>query len=145
MPYFKTENGNAENIKYDNTNTGLEAANVQDAITEVNGNLGVQLISESVVAFVSGYSGTSKLYRSGNTYMLEISVNGNMSATETGIGVLNSYTYNLPTATFGTGRYGIRGTNAISASGMILPTKYIRIQGNGTTNGNYAECTFIYM
>ena len=67
MPYFKTENGNAENIKYDNTksvkeaiddikassssnptassvtfnntDTGLAATNVQDAITEVNGKL----------------------------------------------------------------------------------------------------------
>ena len=67
MPYFKTENGNAENIKYDNTksvkeaideikassssnptaasvtfdnaNTGLNATNVQDAVTEVNGKL----------------------------------------------------------------------------------------------------------
>ena len=39
MPYFKTENGNAENIKYDNTDTGLAAANVQDAVTEVNGKL----------------------------------------------------------------------------------------------------------
>lgn len=87
MPYFKTENGNAENIKYDNTksvkeaiddikdtamfidsfdtdtgtlnttsaspssnptaasvtfnntDTGLNATNVQDAITEVNGKL----------------------------------------------------------------------------------------------------------
>ena len=66
MPYFKTENGNAENIKYDNTksvkeaiddiknnqaassvtfnntDTGLNATNVQDAITEVNGKLGTQ-------------------------------------------------------------------------------------------------------
>ena len=64
MPYFKTENGNAENIKYDNTksvkeaiddiknnqaaslvtfnntDTGLNATNVQDAVTEVNGKLG---------------------------------------------------------------------------------------------------------
>ena len=63
MPYFKTENSNAENIKYDNTksvkeaiddiknnqaassvtfnntNTGLASVNVQDAVTEVNGNL----------------------------------------------------------------------------------------------------------
>ena len=63
MPYFKTENGNAENIKYDNTksvkeaiddiknnqaassvtfnntDTGLNATNVQDAVTEVNGKL----------------------------------------------------------------------------------------------------------
>ena len=67
MPYFKTENSNAENIKYDNTksvkeaideiknnqtassvtfdntNTGLEATNVQDAVTEVNGKLGTQV------------------------------------------------------------------------------------------------------
>ena len=66
MPYFKTENSNAENIKYDNTksvkeaiddiknnqaassvtfdntDTGLEATNVQDAVTEVNGKLGTQ-------------------------------------------------------------------------------------------------------
>ena len=66
MPYFKTENGNAENIKYDNTknvkeaideiknnqaassvtfnntDTGLNATNVQDAITEINGKLGTQ-------------------------------------------------------------------------------------------------------
>ena len=64
MPYFKTENSNAENIKYDNTksvkeaiddiknnqtassvtfnntDTGLNATNVQDAVTEVNGKLG---------------------------------------------------------------------------------------------------------
>ena len=44
MPYFKTENGNAENIKYDNTKSVKEAIddikdNVQDAITEVNGKL----------------------------------------------------------------------------------------------------------
>ena len=63
MPYFKTENSNAENIKYDNTksvkeaideiknnkaassvtfnntDTSLASANVQDAMTEVNGNL----------------------------------------------------------------------------------------------------------
>ena len=63
MPYFKTENSNAENIKYDdtksvkeaiddiknnqaassvtfnNTDTGLNATNVQDAVTEVNGKL----------------------------------------------------------------------------------------------------------
>ena len=67
MPYFKTENSNAENIKYDNTksvkeaideikassssnptassvtfdnaNTGLNATNVQDAVTELNGKL----------------------------------------------------------------------------------------------------------
>ena len=66
MPYFKTENSNAENIKYDNTKSvkeaideikassssnptassvtfdntdiGLNATNVQDAVTEVNGN-----------------------------------------------------------------------------------------------------------
>ena len=66
MPYFKTENSNAENIKYDNTksvkeaiddiknnqaassvtfdntDTGLEATNVQDAVTEVNGKFGTQ-------------------------------------------------------------------------------------------------------
>lgn len=47
MPYFKTENGNAENIKYDNTKSVKEAIddikdNVQDAITEVNGKLGTQ-------------------------------------------------------------------------------------------------------
>ena len=66
MPYFKTENSNAENIKYDNTksvkeaiddiknnqaassvtfdntDTGLEATNVQDAVTELNGKLGTQ-------------------------------------------------------------------------------------------------------
>ena len=63
MPYFKTENSNAENIKYDNTksvkeaiddiknnqaassvtfnntDTSLNATNVQDAVTEVNGKL----------------------------------------------------------------------------------------------------------
>ena len=63
MPYFKTENSNAENIKYDNTksvkeaideiknnqaassvtfnntDTGLNATNVQDAVTELNGKL----------------------------------------------------------------------------------------------------------
>ena len=67
MPYFKTENSNAENIKYDNTksvkeaiddiknnqaassvtfnntNTGLASVNVQDAVTEVNGKLGTQV------------------------------------------------------------------------------------------------------
>ena len=66
MPYFKTENSNAENIKYDNTksvkeaiddiknnqaassvtfnntDTGLNATNVQDAVTEINGKLGTQ-------------------------------------------------------------------------------------------------------
>ena len=70
MPYFKTENSNAENIKYDNTksvkeaideikassssdptassvtfnntDTGLNATNVQDAITEVNGKLNMR-------------------------------------------------------------------------------------------------------
>lgn len=47
MPYFKTENSNAENIKYDNTKSVKEAIdeikdNVQDAITEVNGKLGTQ-------------------------------------------------------------------------------------------------------
>ena len=70
MPYFKTENSNAENIKYDNTksvkeaideikassssdptassvtfnntDTGLNATNVQDAVTEVNGKLHIK-------------------------------------------------------------------------------------------------------
>ena len=66
MPYFKTENSNAENIKYDNTksvkeaiddiknnqaassvtfnnaNTSLNATNVQDAVTEVNGKLDIK-------------------------------------------------------------------------------------------------------
>ena len=47
MPYFKTENGNAENIKYDNTKSVKEAIddikdNVQDVVTEINGKLGTQ-------------------------------------------------------------------------------------------------------
>ena len=47
MPYFKTENSNAENIKYDNTKSVKEAIddikdNVQDAVTEINGKLGTQ-------------------------------------------------------------------------------------------------------
>ena len=47
MPYFKTENSNAENIKYDNTKSVKEAIddikdNVQDAVTEINSKLGTQ-------------------------------------------------------------------------------------------------------
>ena len=77
MPYFKTENSNAENIKYDNTksvkevideikasssnnptaasvtfdntNTGLNATNVQDAVTEVNGKLQWKLLTDLTV------------------------------------------------------------------------------------------------
>ena len=95
MPYFKTENSNAENIKYDNTksvkeaiddiknnqaassvtfnntDTGLNATNVQDAVTEINGKLG-SLIKEGsftsttnangvITASDSGVSATDKI------------------------------------------------------------------------------------
>lgn len=39
----------AEDVSYDNTTSGLEADNVQDAIDEVNSNLGEYTTSEKVV------------------------------------------------------------------------------------------------
>ena len=55
MPYFKTENSNAENIKYDNTKSVKEAIddikdNVQDAVTEINGNLSKEVFLTSTIS-----------------------------------------------------------------------------------------------
>ena len=92
MPYFKTENSNAENIKYDNTksvkeaiddiknnqaassvtfdnaNTGLNATNVQDAVTEVNNSLND--VSSSLETLTT--PNTVKIYDEGSNNYIEL-------------------------------------------------------------------------
>ena len=147
MPFFKTENGNAENIKYDdtksvkeviddikdtamfidsfntdtgtlnttsesgnssgnqtassvtfdNTDTGLEAANVQDAIEEVNGKL-QSILSDTCNITTDQYGATIITFSDGSIPTCDdvIILSGYWSDGKNGCGLANFYaqTYN---------------------------------------------------
>lgn len=65
----------AEQVSYDNTSSGLEAANVQDAVDEVNSNLEVEDITEEFrnsVTIESGIIDTLMATKVGNIINLTV-------------------------------------------------------------------------